>query len=68
MNTSGATNLDRFYAYGDVYETLDTCEELEMLLGRLKRQRLMSEAEWQRSKENVAHIRTRLENFLQNAG
>lgn len=56
-----AVQVDHFYVYGDLYEVLDSCRELEMLLGRLKRQRLLSEDEWVDSRENLAAIRARLE-------
>ncbi len=56
-----AANIDHFYTFGDVYEAVDACDQLELLLGRLKRQCLLSEQEWLESRHNVAEIRSRLE-------
>ena len=53
--------LDHFYTFGDVYETLDACDQLELLLGRLLRQRLMTEGEWVQLRDHVATIRAQLE-------
>jgi hypothetical protein len=62
-----APELDHYYLYGDVYETLDTCTELEQQLGRLRRQGVLSDQEWMISKQNVAAIRSRLEDRLATA-
>jgi hypothetical protein len=59
-----AAEMDHYYIFGDVYETLDTCTELEQLLGRLRRQGMLSDQEWMVSKQNVAAIRSRLESRL----
>ena len=59
-----SVDLQHFYAFGDLYETLDACQELEMLLARLKRQRLLSDGEYSLSKANVEEIRTQLESYL----
>ena len=59
-----APDLDHYYLFGDVYETLDTCTELEQLLGRLRRQGMLSDQEWMSSKQNIAAIRSRLEDRL----
>jgi hypothetical protein len=64
MTQMGAVQLDHFYVYGDVYESLDACDQLELLLGRLKRQGLITEPEWTQSRQNVAEIRARLESRL----
>lgn len=61
MQQATRTELDQFYTYGDVYETLDTCRQLEMLLGRLKRQHLLSDEEVAHSKDDVSRVRARLE-------
>lgn len=57
-------NLDHFYTFGDVYETLDACDQLELLLGRLRRQGLLTESEWQQSRQEIVEIRGRLESHL----
>ena len=33
-----AVQLDHYHEFGDVYATLDTCDELESLLNRLRRE------------------------------
>ena len=56
---------DHFYTFGDVYETVDACDQLELMLGRLRRQRLLSEAEWLQLRDYVAKIRAQLEARLE---
>jgi len=63
-----AAELDHYYLFGDVYETLDTCTELEQLLGRLRRQDVLTDQEWMTSKQNIAAIRSNLEGRLSRAG
>lgn len=62
-----AAHLDEFYTFGDVYETLEACDELDTLLGRLRRQRLLSEQECTQSKQRVSDIRSQLEDYLNRA-
>ena len=52
--------LERIYEYGDVYETIDTCDELEMQLSRLKRRRILNEEEWLATRNRVEAIRSQL--------
>lgn len=59
-----AQTLDDLYQFGDVYETLDACDSLELLLGRLKRRRILDDREWRDIREQVAGIRTRLESHV----
>lgn len=59
--------LSDIYEHGDVYETIDTCNELEVQLSRLKRQRVLDEEEWLESKREVATIRERLEDIIGDA-
>jgi hypothetical protein len=61
---SAAANFDHFYTFGDLYETVDACDQLELLLGRLRRQRLLSEGEWLQLRDHVAKIRAHLESRL----
>lgn len=68
MSSPPVPNLDHFYTFGDIYETLDTCDELEMQLSRLKRQQLLTDEGWRQSKDNIAEIRERLQRFLSDAG
>lgn len=59
-----ALKLDHFSLYGDVYEALDACDQLEMLLGRLRRQGILGEVEWAQSKGDLSEVRLRLERHL----
>jgi hypothetical protein len=65
MNAEG---LDHYYIFGDVYDTLDSCTELEQRLGRLRRQGMLTDGEWMTSKQSVAAIRLRLEGKIAPAG
>jgi hypothetical protein len=55
---------DHFYIYGDVYEAIDACDHLALLLGRLKRRQLIGEHDWARSGESIADVRRLLEGKL----
>ena len=57
-------SLDDFYDHSDVYETLDACQELEMLLNRLRRQQMLTDLAWMQSRQSLADIRARLESRL----
>jgi len=59
--------LDHFYKYGDVYQALEACDQLEVMLGRLKRQELLPQEDCQESKDELAHIRERLEGRIDNS-
>ena len=59
-----ATQLDHFYTYGDVYEALDACQELETLLGRLKRQHFIDDQVWRRSGQWLAEVRQSLDTII----
>jgi len=61
-------SLDDLYDHGDVYETLDACQELEMLLNRLRRQQTLTDLEWMQSRQTLADIRARLESLLPTTG
>jgi hypothetical protein len=54
-------DLNHFYAYGDVYDALAACDELEMLLNRLKRQGMLTDQQWKDIKAHMACIRIRIE-------
>jgi hypothetical protein len=56
--------LDHFDKYGDVYATLDTCDELESLLNRLRRGGLYGDAEWMGGRRHLAEIRAGLARLL----
>ncbi|HCG02804.1 MAG TPA: hypothetical protein DEV93_19945 [Chloroflexi bacterium] len=61
MERLGGADLDHFAVFGDVYDTLDACSTLETMLSRLKRQKLLSEPDWEASRTNLAAIRERIE-------
>ena len=56
--------LDHLYAFGEVYDTLDVCDQVTQALSRLKRHGLLSAEDWAMSKEYVDAIRIKLEDRL----
>lgn len=57
--------LDRLQALGEVYDALDACDQLALMLARLRRQQqFMSEADHEQCKEWLAQIRSRLDTYL----
>jgi len=67
MSTVDPSNPEHFYLFGDVYETLDACDRLSMLLGRLQRQNLLSGDDLVRTREGVEAIRRRVEEHMNRA-
>ncbi|MBV9282888.1 MAG: hypothetical protein JOZ41_22670 [Chloroflexi bacterium] len=59
--------LDHFYTYGEVYDTLEACDELELHLGRLRRQRTLTETEWERTRKSLETIRAEVEGHIRSA-
>lgn len=59
-----ASDLRQYYTYGEVYETLEACDELETLLGRLRRQTLLDDQAFALTKQLLAGIRTQVEASL----
>jgi hypothetical protein len=57
-------DLDHFYTFGEVHETLEAVDEVDRMLGRLKRQSLLSNDSFAASKRNLAEIRSRVEERL----
>lgn len=57
-------DLDHFYTFGEVHETLEAVDQVDRMLGRLKRQSLLSSDAFAASKQNLAEIRTRIEERL----
>jgi hypothetical protein len=64
MNETRRPDLDRYYTFGDVYETIDTVDELDNKLSRLQRMHLLTEEEVLENKGKVAEIRENLETHL----
>ena len=59
--------LNHFYTFGDVYETIDACDALGILLSRLKRQNILTEPEWTQLTQSVASVRATVERKLSTA-
>jgi hypothetical protein len=66
MNGSDVA-LDHYYLFGDMYETLDACEQLDVMLSRLRRQSLISDEDLRHTQQNLAAIRQRVEHHLNHA-
>jgi hypothetical protein len=61
MNSTADRWLDHFAEYGDVYDAMDACDDLEMKLSRLKRLKLMTEEEFLASRESVNEVKNLVE-------
>lgn len=57
---------DDYFVFGDVYDTLEACQQIDLLLSRLRRQRLMDDQNWLATKDHIAAVRKSLESMLQN--
>ncbi len=57
---------DDYFVFGDVYETLDACQQIDLLLSRLRRQSLMDDQNWLATRAHIAEVRRSLERMLQN--
>ena len=57
---------DDYFVFGDVYETLDACQQIDLLLGRLRRQHLLDDQSWIATRAHVAEVRKSLETMLKN--
>jgi hypothetical protein len=57
-------DLDHFYTFGEVHETLEAVDHVDQMLGRLKRQSLLSNDAFVASKHDLAAIRSRIEERL----
>ena len=62
-----ASDPDHFYLFGDVYETLDACDRLNTLLGRLRRQDLLSGTELEVARGSLEGIRRQVEERMNRA-
>ena len=49
------------YEFADVYDAIDTCDQLDRQLSRLKRQGILSDEQCLEAKREVRSLRTRLE-------
>ena len=59
--------LDHLYAYGELYDALDVCDQVNQALSRLKRHALLSVDDWTTSEQYIDAIRMRLEDRLNDA-
>jgi len=57
-------DLDHFYTFGEVHETLEAVDEVDRMLSRLKRQSILSNDAVVASKRDLAEIRSRVEERL----
>lgn len=56
--------LDHLYVYGEIYDALDTCDQVSQVLSRLRRHGLLSPDDAGASEAHVDKIRERLEQQL----
>lgn len=54
-------DLDRLYAFGEVYDAIDSCDQVWQTLTRLRRRHLLAEVDWKASQADIEAIRSRLE-------
>lgn len=60
-------DLDRLYVLGEIYDTLDSCDQVSNGLSRLRRHRLLDEDDVLASRHDVDAVRARLERRLANS-
>jgi hypothetical protein len=56
---------DDYVVFGDVYETLDACQQIDLLLSRLRRQSLLDDQDWIATRAHIAEVRKSLETMLE---
>jgi hypothetical protein len=54
-------DLNHFYTFGEVHETLEAVDQVDRMLGRLKRRNLLGDDAFVASKHDLAEIRARIE-------
>jgi hypothetical protein len=59
-----SSNFDQYYTFGDLYETLEACSQLDMLLSRVRRQKLMRDEDVTAGKQSIEGIRAMVESYL----
>lgn len=60
--------LDHLYAYGEVYDALDVCDQVTQALSRLKRHGILSNEDWHASEEHLDGVRLHLERLTEASG
>jgi hypothetical protein len=53
------------YTYGDIYDALDVCDNLDIALARVRRQGLLSQDDEDRCKVLVEGVRRRLQTAME---
>jgi hypothetical protein len=64
MPTDTTPVLDHYLLYGEIHDTIDACDQLDVLLARLTRQHLLPPEECSESREWVQSVRQRLEDHI----
>lgn len=57
-------DLDRLFETGDVLDSLEACDQLELLLSRLHRKATLSDEEWMQCRRQVDEVERFLESRL----
>jgi hypothetical protein len=57
-------DLDHFFTYGEVYDALDVCQDLELVLARLQRHGLLSGHDLDQCKRRITEVRDAIEGAL----
>jgi hypothetical protein len=53
------------YTYGDIYDAIEVCDNLDIALARVHRQGLLSQADEDRCKRMVEDVRRRLRSAME---
>lgn len=62
---ASTVSLDHYAKFGEIYDTLEVCENLAISLNRLRRQGLLDEPAWIQDRSYVDQIRSQLENRME---
>jgi hypothetical protein len=64
MPANTTQELDHFLLFGEIYDAIEACDQLDMLLARLKRQELLPPDCCSESRAWVQSVRQRLEDHI----
>jgi CRP-like cAMP-binding protein len=64
-HSTAPVDLDRLYVLGEIYDTLDVCDQIAQSLSRLGRHGLLGQDDLEASRRDVDAIRARLEHRLE---
>jgi hypothetical protein len=56
MECLNTPDTDHYVTFGDAYEALEACEDLAVILGRLKRQAMLGDSAWSHCKQELSAI------------